>query len=197
MKKLMIIAAVALSTVCAEAATVSWKSGNLYVASSAKGGWDSSATTQLIGKQGVVAYVAAILINSDAYSSLASATQKDIWDSYGNKDITKIGDGYANAVQVQTTGSSNSATVQTASEGSTTYYAVLLATYHDTTFDKDFYIATTATTTTSATGAGSVSYAISTVGAAEGGGWQPVPEPTSGLLMLVGLAGLALKRKRT
>ncbi len=27
-------------------------------------------------------------------------------------------------------------------------------------------------------------------------GWQPVPEPTSGLLLLLGMAGLALKRKR-
>ena len=28
------------------------------------------------------------------------------------------------------------------------------------------------------------------------GAWQPVPEPTSGLLMLLGVAGLALRRKR-
>ena len=28
------------------------------------------------------------------------------------------------------------------------------------------------------------------------GGWQAVPEPTSGILMLVGLAGLALRRRR-
>ena len=28
------------------------------------------------------------------------------------------------------------------------------------------------------------------------GGWAAVPEPTSGLLMLLGIAGLALKRKR-
>ena len=27
-------------------------------------------------------------------------------------------------------------------------------------------------------------------------GWYNVPEPTSGLLMLLGMAGLALKRKR-
>lgn len=31
---------------------------------------------------------------------------------------------------------------------------------------------------------------------ATAGAWQAVPEPTSGLLMLLGLAGLALKRKR-
>ena len=36
---------------------------------------------------------------------------------------------------------------------------------------------------------------------ANGAGWYgaasaPVPEPTSGLLMLLGMAGLALKRKR-
>ena len=29
-----------------------------------------------------------------------------------------------------------------------------------------------------------------------GAGWYAVPEPTSGLLMLLGMAGLALKRKR-
>ena len=33
-------------------------------------------------------------------------------------------------------------------------------------------------------------------GTASTGGWQAVPEPTSGLLMLVGLAGLALRRRR-
>ena len=32
--------------------------------------------------------------------------------------------------------------------------------------------------------------------AANGAGWYAVPEPTSGLLMLLGMAGLALKRKR-
>lgn len=29
-----------------------------------------------------------------------------------------------------------------------------------------------------------------------GAGWYNVPEPTSGLLLLLGMAGLALKRKR-
>ena len=36
----------------------------------------------------------------------------------------------------------------------------------------------------------------STVTTAGGNGWYAVPEPTSGLLMLLGMAGLALRRRR-
>ena len=36
-----------------------------------------------------------------------------------------------------------------------------------------------------------------TTTAYSGAGWYAVPEPTSGLLLLLGVAGLALKRKRT
>lgn len=34
------------------------------------------------------------------------------------------------------------------------------------------------------------------IGFLSGGSWAPVPEPTSGLLMLLGIAGLALRRRR-
>ena len=43
---------------------------------------------------------------------------------------------------------------------------------------------------------GNISLAYGTFAAGTQGGWTAVPEPTSGLLMLLGMAGLALKRKR-
>ena len=48
-------------------------------------------------------------------------------------------------------------------------------------------------TSTTVPAAGNMSIAVNF---ADSSGWQAVPEPTSGLLMLVGLAGLALRRKR-
>ena len=48
-----------------------------------------------------------------------------------------------------------------------------------------------------ATEAGNVGGALDpTYGTFNAAGWQVVPEPTSGLLMLLGMAGLALRRKR-
>ena len=46
-------------------------------------------------------------------------------------------------------------------------------------------------TTTPTVGFGNMATATQAAGA-----WAAVPEPTSGLLMLLGMAGLALKRKR-
>jgi len=49
------------------------------------------------------------------------------------------------------------------------------------------------TSWTSSTGAKSLAWGSQATNGTE---WQAVPEPTSGLLMLVGLAGLALRRRR-
>lgn len=76
-------------------------------------------------------------------------------------------------------------------------YAVILDTV-GVTDESNFYV--TAATAASSTFADSSSltknYTLSATGSATAANWQSVPEPTSGLLMLLGLAGLALKRKR-
>lgn len=194
MKKMIMAAALVCAAAIANAGTISWKSGNLYIASSAEGGWDNSATTQLVGKQGIVAYVAAILVDQETYNGLQGKSQADIWEAYGNaEDISAL-----SGVKVATTGTTNNATPQTNADANTTYYAVVLAAYHDATYNKDMYIATTATATAGATGAGSAANIISNVGAAQG--WQtataPIPEPSSGILLILGMAGLALRRRR-
>ena len=47
-----------------------------------------------------------------------------------------------------------------------------------------------------ATGATSVAFGNMATATQNAGNWAAVPEPTSGLLLLLGMAGLALKRKR-
>ena len=71
--------------------------------------------------------------------------------------------------------------------------------------EKYLYISTVASATDPGVGSNSIQFKESAVGTAindksagyVGAGWYgAVPEPTSGLLLLLGVAGLALKRKR-
>ena len=64
-------------------------------------------------------------------------------------------------------------------------------TFYYTMTDADGNVFTSATKSTKA-----LATATATIAFASGGSWAAVPEPTSGLLMLLGMAGLALKRKR-
>ena len=77
------------------------------------------------------------------------------------------------------------------------YYMVI--TYNDGTKDYKYTSSAVASTGLSATAPGTVAFtftdAVSTTPGAKDA-WVAVPEPTSGLLMLLGFAGLALKRKR-
>ena len=192
MKKLLIAMAAVVAAVAVQAATVKWDSAIMYTVASADGG---NTTTTISGS----AYTATLytLTETQYNSYLASyndnGNMKAVYDALNGESgkTMKLGRG------------GNFTTSTTANVDDTVYGAVIFTT--KATFDgveKDFYIANIASGTVGSDSGitiGNLSSVYLGENAASGtatGGWQAVPEPTSGLLMLVGLAGLALRRKR-
>ena len=183
MKKLMIMFCAVAVAGLSHAATYTWGSGAMYTAASKDGGWGSVAVKSANASVTMSIY----LIDATTYDSLASKSMKDLYDSY-NKQAASLTGQNENA-----TGSLiNSITIKEADATDAAQYAVVIATYTDDSYG-DMYIATRiAATYNTATKTGTAMSMISGMSS----GWAAVPEPTSGLLMLVGLAGLALRRKR-
>ena len=117
---------------------------------------------------------------------------KSVYDTY--KDT--LGSAVATGKTLSRTSTS---TLTTEANVGDAVYGAIIYTYHDATLDKDFYIANIATGTVGAesgiTLANLGTYFLGGTSTDSTGGWQAVPEPTSGLLLLLGMAGLALKRK--
>jgi hypothetical protein len=186
MKKMMIAACVIALAAVTQAASVTWGAGKTLPALTIG---ESAAT--------LPGYVQMVVFeNSTAYD------MSKIYSDYAAGTIagTKVGTAEWTALSgiLGTTGVSGGTTWK---EGDSVYGAVLFLYSSKKDFSEgvEYYIANTAKGV--ATDAGSdVSNLGSVIGGLGSGGgatsWQAVPEPTSGLLMLVGLAGLALRRKR-
>ena len=183
MKKIMIaLAAVAIAGL-AQAATCSWGSGVFKTAASADGGW----STVNVNTAGALVTMSVYLIDSDTYTSLASSSQKDLFDTYSTQTAELTGQNK----NANTGALIGAITINEADSYAGVQYAVVTATYTDATYG-DMYMATlTQASFNSATSKGSATSIFTPVS-----NWQAVPEPTSGLLMLLGMAGLALRRKR-
>ena len=177
MKKIMIMALVAaVAMLSAEAATVSWKSGSLKLPGSAAGEFSSTA-----GGSKITGY---LFMLTESEHTAYSADKASIYADWAAGTIT------ADATKKSSMGAVTLTDGASYSNGDKLYAAVLY-TYTDDTLG-DFYIANTASFDFPNSTA---NQSVANIGTSVGS-WTAVPEPTSGLLMLVGLGALALRRRR-
>ena len=185
MKKLMIALATVAMAVAANAAAVTWQSGTVL---------DPNGDT---ANKSVTAYlwvIDAATYNTLAANTTGAAMSDAVYAAYGSK----TGDAYASKTTSKKGVADLTDDSKSYGEGNSAY-SVLLYTYGSG--DDLQYMGNVGKVTfespmdMDSEAMGSFLLGNTTAGATA---WSTaaVPEPTSGLLMLLGLAGLALKRKR-
>lgn len=186
MKKLIMTVAVAIVAGIANAAAVSWQSGNVYVPGA------DGVFGEKVGDSDKANIYLFVLADADTYAKVQA---DGAWATYGEKLNT------ATATQAGTTGSKFADMVTSGYSANQTIYAAIITTYNDGA--KNWYTENYVTVTIDSLGSDATVKNLSRYdgGTSAGGNltWQSataVPEPTSGLLILVGLAGLALRRRR-
>lgn len=190
MKKVMIALAAVAFVAVAQAATVSWNSGTLRAATSVDGGWGTTGSVKTAIADSTLLVASVYLVDFDAYTEASSMASADIFAKYSVLTATNKGE--------LAKGTGTNIGVTTEAAVATDYYAVVIYTYTDTNYG-DMYIATTASIAGTSIDNPANTYNVASIGSSAGAatGWQTasIPEPTSALMLLVGLAGLALKRK--
>ena len=185
MRKLLLTAAIGLATSFAPAAAVQWNSGSFTEGFKDHNGASLASST---------AYTMTVFFFSDSEG-------KNLVDVTGNSVATAKPNGQYNNATSDSFESSTTEKTQTYwvkaliqgkdSAGADYYRETVLASFTmGTSGDKNINFTT---------GAG---FDVDTSAKWDAGGWkegtppEPVPEPTSGLLMVLGLSALALRRKR-
>ena len=183
MKKMIIVAAALTLSVVANASSVYWTCSNVFLGNE----------TDKCG--GIAYFVVTDTITSSALKALGSEGAAAITTALGSSySFAKTADGSyvktsANAVSVGDLG--------IADETAYTGYLVIFdgATVAEST--KFYTTSEIAFTTLAGDNAAQIKFGSQKTGSVVAANWTAVvPEPTSGLLMLVGLAGLALRRRR-
>ena len=156
MKKILILAAIIVAGITANAASFKWSAGNIYA---------SNGTDKYVGT-----------VDLYAYLSTADAST---------------------AVKVSTVTSSSAGAVAATTFDVASFTAGNNYTFFFTVEDNGkVFTSTEKTVAAFDTQTQNITFGNMTSATQNAANWANVPEPTSGLLMLVGLAGLALRRRR-
>ena len=183
MKKLIIAAAIVCAAAFAQAAALNWGSVGVQIT----GDFETGEGSFAVG-------FTAFLINAEAYDQAAVwAGMKSATDVNAYLSGVSVGGGVKTGADGDFKGSFDIG-------GATAYNAFLVILDGDQryAFVSDTYAAeiNTVQAVIRYDGEGYVNALDYTTAGQAGSNWQAIPEPTSGLLLLLGVAGLALKRKR-
>ena len=179
MKKIMMFAVAAICAVAAQAASIEWGSGTMYL----PGG------TTKAGKGDVAGYV--YILTASDYNSLDLSNSKSVYDTYKAKTAAQTGSSSKTGiVNMTTTGYNVGDTVYALLiyETAGTDGQYILAKGYDTIND----VGTQSNLASGGLAATGTSWAPKSGGDTPGGG---TPEPTSGLLLMIGAGVLALRRR--
>ena len=196
MKKLMMAIGVVALAATVQAADIRWYNSSPISPAGDTSGIVASGTVYLFSGSGqadlLAGYVVAIAAGTaDTYFLSASGL-------FGTGTLTANSKFSATTVtDASVDGSGKITWSETTSDASRSYFEVLVS-------GDNVYLSDTITTSVRGTGNTNLAFSGNESRAAlkqaadgyAGGGWYAVPEPTSGLLLVLGMAGLALKRKR-